>query len=79
MESPEYIVFIEIWESNANYGEVVERAELEKFKTKMMASISHELRTPLNCSIQVLDILTRSDAVSEPVKKMFITPALNSN
>ncbi|KAL4427062.1 hypothetical protein ABPG74_021169 [Tetrahymena malaccensis] len=61
------------------FKKVVDKENLDTYKNKILSSVSHELRTPLNCSIQLLDLLSQSEEISDITKNAFVNPAMYSN
>ncbi|CAD8207899.1 unnamed protein product [Paramecium octaurelia] len=50
----------------------------DEFKSKIVESFSHELRTPLNGAINFLSAFLQDTDLTEPNKKSYIIPAINS-
>ncbi|KAL4466676.1 hypothetical protein ABPG72_016793 [Tetrahymena utriculariae] len=77
-ETENQYVLIEISDVT-QFKKVVDKENLDSYKNKILSSVSHELRTPLNCSIQLLDLLSQSEEITDITKNAFVNPAMYSN
>ncbi|EAR83218.2 ATPase, histidine kinase-, DNA gyrase B (macronuclear) [Tetrahymena thermophila SB210] len=77
-ETENQYVLIEVSDVT-QFKKVVDKENLDSYKNKILSSVSHELRTPLNCSIQLLDLLSQSEEISDITKNAFVNPAMYSN